>query len=75
MSKEQTKPKYYHIKLKGITFDVFDLVRVINVSFELASALKYTIRIKGDKAKRINDLQKAKECIDREIKFLETTSK
>jgi len=45
--------------------------KIPTFSFELATALKYIIRIKTDSnKKRINDLEKAKECIDREIKHL-----
>jgi hypothetical protein len=76
MITEETKPNYYNLELDTVKFDVFDLVRAIRekvptFSFELCSALKYIIRIKSDtNEKRINDLEKAKECIDREIKHL-----
>jgi hypothetical protein len=76
MITEETKPNYYNLELDTLKFDVFDLVRAIRekvptFSFELATALKYIIRIKSDtNEKRINDLEKAKECIDREIKHL-----
>lgn len=73
---EKVKPDYYKFNLKGIDFDVFQLVRAIRkkvptFSFELATALKYIMRIKTpDTAKRINDLQKAIECINAEIQEL-----
>jgi hypothetical protein len=76
MITEETKPNYYNLEIDTLKFDVFDLVRAIrekvpNFSFELSTALKYIIRIKTDSnEKRINDLEKAKECIDREIKHL-----
>jgi hypothetical protein len=69
------RPAYYQLEVKGVKFDVFDLVRAIqkkvDFSFELATAIKYIIRLKEDSIeKRINDLEKAKECIEREILFL-----
>jgi hypothetical protein len=73
---ENTKPDYYKLQIKEVYFDVFDLVRAIrakvpNFSFELCSALKYIVRIKMiDIDKRINDLEKATECINREIQHL-----
>ena len=75
---EETRPNYYQLKIKSTEFDVFDLVRAISekrtFSFELASALKYVIRLKlGGIDKQINDLQKAAECINREILHLENT--
>ena len=74
---ENTKPNYYKLQIKEVSFDVFDLEEAIRekvpkFSFKLASALKYIIRIKEDtKEKRINDLQKAIECINREIQYLQ----
>lgn len=71
------RPAYYQLEVKGVKFDVFRLARAIRkkvpqFSFELESAIKYIIRLKGDtKEKRINDLQKAVECINREIEFLQ----
>jgi len=76
MITEETKPDYYNLEIDTLKFDVFDLVDAIRekiptFSFRLESALKYIIRIKTDSnEKRINDLEKAKECIDREIKHL-----
>jgi hypothetical protein len=69
------RPAYYHLEIKGVKFDVFDLVRAVqkkvDFSFELATAIKYIIRLKSDSLeKRINDLEKAKECIEREILFI-----
>jgi hemerythrin superfamily protein len=75
---EQTRPIYYQLAVKGASFDVFELVRAIEAkrkfSFELASALKYIIRLKATSTdKMINDLHKAIECINREILELEKT--
>lgn len=73
---EETKPNYYRLTIKETDFDVFDLVRAIQqkraFSFELATALKYIVRLKSCFTdKTINDLQKAIECIQREIQELE----
>jgi hypothetical protein len=76
MITEEIKPDYYNLEFKGIKFTVFQLVRAIRkkvptFSFELATALKYIIRIKNESTeKRINDLEKAIECINCEINEL-----
>ncbi len=80
MSQEAIKPSYYQMQIGETQFDVFDLVRAIqerrNFSFEEASALKYLVRLKEDTVeKRINDLEKAKECLDREILYLQKNKK
>lgn len=67
---EDTKPAYYKIPLNGAIVDVFDIARAIGFPNTLFMAFKYMARIKGDKNKRINDLEKAIECIDREIAYL-----
>ena len=66
---EQTRPDYYRYTIKGIEFDVIDIVEAMKLPFPLGLALKY-FRIKGDKQKQINDLEKAIECINRQIKIL-----
>lgn len=67
---EETKPDYYkYIFPDGNVWDIIDIVRAMNLPFTLGLALKY-FRVKGDKEKRINDLQKAIEVINREINYL-----
>lgn len=70
---EDTKPAYYKCELNGAIIDVFDIARAMGLPNTLFMALKY-FRIKGDKNKRINDLEKAIECIDREIAYLKRSS-
>jgi hypothetical protein len=70
---EDIKPNYYQIKVKGIAIDVFDIARAWNMPNTLFSAFKY-FRTKGDKDKKINDLEKAIECIQREINYLKEES-
>lgn len=71
---EQVKPNYYKFNIKGTQCNMFDIARALGLSLELFSALKY-FRVKGDTAKRINDLQKAKQCIDMEIENLSKSLK
>lgn len=69
---EDTKPAYYKFPLNGDVIDVFDIARAMGLPNTLFMALKYIARIKGDRNKQINDLEKAKECIDRQIKYLKS---
>jgi len=68
---EATQPNYYKFKIKGQECNMFDIGRTLGLSLELFSALKY-FRNKGGIDKKINDLEKAKECIDLEIKNLKS---
>ena len=70
VKEEAIKPSYYQIIVGGQTIDVFDIATGFELPFTLASALKYIVRVKGDNVKRINDLEKALECIKREIDYL-----
>lgn len=64
------KPDYYKYAFPGgYTYDVIDIAKAMNLPFTLSLALKY-FRVKGDMRKQINDLEKAKECIQREIDYL-----
>ena len=54
----------------GNVWDIIDIVRAMNLPFTLGLALKY-FRKKGDDAKQIEDLKKCKECIEREIEYLD----
>lgn len=66
---EAIKPDYYKFKIKGVDCDMFDISESLQLPIRLFSALKY-FRVKGDKAKQINDLEKAIECIKLEIERL-----
>jgi len=68
---EAIQPNYYKFKIKGQECNMFDIGRTLGLSLELFSALKY-FRNKGGIDKKINDLEKAKECIDLEIKNLKS---
>lgn len=67
---EEVRPNYYRFEIGGKWIDVFDVARAMNLPHTLFMAFKY-FRVKGDRKKRINDLQKAIECIRREIDYLE----
>lgn len=71
---EEVKPTYYKMNIKGVEIDVIDIARAMNLPFTLSLALKY-FRIKGDTSKRVSDLEKAKECIQREIDYLNELKK
>ena len=58
----KTKPSYY-----GTGFDVIDFCQKNNLDFMQGNVIKYVTRYK--KKNGIEDLEKAKEYIDRLIKF------
>lgn len=66
---EAIKPDYYKLNIKGVDCDLFDISEAMNLPVRLFSALKY-FRTKGDKAKKINDLEKSIQCITLEIERL-----
>ena len=59
---DKTKPSYY-----GTGFDVIDFCQKNNLDFMQGNVIKYVTRYK--KKNGIEDLEKAKEYIDRLIKF------
>lgn len=60
------RPDYY--KFHG--YDVFDIADYFGLSFPLGNALKYILRHK-DETKRLEDLKKARQCLDRAIELME----
>jgi len=61
-------PKHYNNKLG---YDVIDVANDYKLNFNRGSAVKYIIRA-GKKTNEIEDLEKAIDFIQREIKFLKT---
>ena len=59
-------PDYY--KFHG--YDVFDIADYFGLSFPLGNAIKYILRHK-DETKRLEDLKKARQCLDRAIELME----
>ena len=60
------KPDYYQFH----GYDVFDIAEHFGLSFPLGNALKYILRHK-DETKRLEDLKKARQCLDRAIEIME----
>ena len=65
---EIVTPKHYNNKLG---YDVIDVANDYKLNFNRGSAVKYIIRA-GKKTNEIEDLEKAIDFIQREIKFLKT---
>lgn len=65
----ETKPDYYKSKSGQ---DALDVIADFNMDFLMGNVFKYIVRA-GKKSKNtIEDLNKAKEYIDRKIKLLES---
>lgn len=60
------KPNYYQFH----GYDVFDIAEHFGLDFPLGNALKYILRHK-DETKRLEDLKKARQCLDRAIELME----
>ena len=60
------KPDYYQFH----GYDVFDIAEHFGLGFPLGNALKYILRHK-DETKRLEDLKKARQCLDRAIELME----
>jgi hypothetical protein len=60
------KPGYYQFH----GYDVFDIADYFGLDFALGNALKYILRHK-DETKRLEDLKKGRQCLDRAIELME----
>jgi hypothetical protein len=60
------KPNYYQFH----GYDVFDIADYFELDFALGNALKYILRHK-DETKRLEDLKKGRQCLDRAIELME----
>jgi hypothetical protein len=66
------KPEYY----RSSTIDVIDMCHMYSLSFDIGNVLKYSIRAGSkDSSKKIEDLEKAKEYLNRRIEFLKNEGK
>ena len=65
------KPDYY----RNGNFDVIDVANKFQMNFNLGNVLKYIVRA-GNKnsEKHLEDLSKAKEYLEREIQYIETSN-
>ena len=66
LANDAIKPDYYQFH----GYDVFDIAEHFGLSFPLGNALKYILRHK-DETKRLEDLKKARQCLDRAIELME----
>ena len=64
---QKIKPDYY----RNGNFDVIDVTNKFKMNFNLGNVLKYIVRA-GNKnpEKHLEDLSKAKEYLEREIKYI-----
>jgi len=61
-----SKPKHY----KTDSLDVIDICKVLDLNFNRGNVLKYISRA-GKKDNELEDLEKAKDYLNREIKHLQ----
>ncbi len=68
-------PEYYKIRLlDGYVITPFDVIEARSLNFNVGCVVKYVLRA-GLKTKTpIDDLKKARNCLDREIRRLETSA-
>ena len=59
-------PSYYKIDVLGLTVTPFDLIEALGFNFNLGCVIKYVFRA-GRKGPALDDLRKARNCLDREI--------
>jgi len=68
-SESSIKPTYYG----GGKIDVIDLAKMFDLNFNVGNILKYVIRAgKKNPEKHIEDLEKAKEYLEREINHVKS---
>ena len=72
MSKDNIKPTYYGGGEIG-EIDVIDLAKMFYLNFNVGNIVKFVIRA-GNKnpEKHIEDLEKAKEYLEREIQYVKS---
>ena len=67
--KELKKPEHYQTN----SIDVIDLCNEYNINFNLGNVIKYCCRAgKKENESTLKDLKKAKDYLDRQIKYLES---
>lgn len=65
-----TKPNYYRFEAKGVSLDIIDVIQGLGLGCEAGNVYKYLARAgKKDASKHIEDLEKAREWLDRLIEF------
>jgi len=65
-----TQPNYYRFDAKGVSLDIIDVIQGLGLGCEAGNVYKYLARAgKKDASKHIEDLEKAREWLDRLIEF------
>ena len=69
-------PEYYKIPIPdlGVEITPFDIIDALSMQFSRGCAVKYLLRA-GEKGPKLDDLKKARNCIDREITQIEAEQK
>ncbi len=65
-----TKPNYYRFEVRGVAVDIIDVIQGLGLGCEAGNVYKYLARAgKKDASKHIEDLEKAREWLDRLIEY------
>lgn len=65
-----TQPNYYRFEVRGVAVDIIDVIQGLGLGCEAGNVYKYLARAgKKDASKHIEDLEKAREWLDRLIEF------
>jgi hypothetical protein len=65
-----TKPDYYRFEARGVPVDIIDVIQGLGLGCEAGNVYKYLARAgKKDASKHIEDLEKAREWLDRLIEY------
>ena len=65
-----TQPNYYRFEVRGVAVDIIDVIQGLSLGCEAGNVYKYLARAgKKDASKHIEDLEKAREWLDRLIEF------
>lgn len=65
-----TQPNYYRFDAKGVSLDIIDVIQGLGLGCEAGNVYKYLARAgKKDASKHIEDLEKAREWLDRLIEY------
>lgn len=67
-----TRPSYYRATVRGQAIDVIDIYHAFELNAMRGAVVKYVVRAgKKDPNTELEDLRKARECLDREIAYRE----
>lgn len=66
---QSISPNYYKFQLGGNWYDIDEVIAALGLNFRAGSAMKYIAR-HGKKGCAMMDLNKAVECLNREVNFI-----